>query len=140
MFADPRTYPPKACEFCGTVMACSTEPYEMSNWPRKRFCSRACRDKARKQKERKAASAETVREAKANVREKPVTPPEKPSKALAREPWESRLNFTPEGSSTPLRVTLVDTLKLHPELGVMLMNPGSTWGKLEFGDRPSKAI
>jgi hypothetical protein len=81
-----------------------------------------------------------VREAKANVREKPVTPPEKAEKPLAREPWESRLNFTPEGSSTPLRVTLVDTLKLHPELGVMLMNPSSTWGRLEFGDRPSKAI
>jgi hypothetical protein len=139
MFADPRVYPPKPCEFCGVQMACVAKPYEMSNWSRKRYCSRRCRDKARHEAERRNATAKAVQKAKASLPEDPLAPHEKAKKTVAGPARESALDYTPEGASKPLRAMLIDTFRLHPDLGVILMNPGSTWGKIEMAHLRTKA-
>ena len=138
MFADPRVYPPKPCEFCGVEMACAAKPYEMSNWSRKRFCSRRCRDKLRHGEERRNATAKAVQKAKAAIPKDPPAVREKVKKPLAGPARESALDYIPEGASKPLRAMLIDTFRLHPDLGVILMNPGSTWGNLEMAHLRTK--
>ena len=113
------------------MMACGISPYEMSNWNRKRFCSQRCRDKARdRPNERSSRGAKKARVT-------PVTPREKPEKAPPVEPWQSRLNITAKGSTRSLSETLVDTLKLHPDLGMFLADPNTMQGRLDTFDTPS---